>query len=344
MDPWLNDNLVCPRDHQPLDAIDDQLVCRSGHKYDVVQSVPVLLLDDVQQTQWVSDATLRKAADRTARGSGFFTETLGVSHEERASIDKELETYQPSAGSVDPVVRYIVAQTSGLLYKHLVGELDSYPIPDLRLPPGNGELLLDVGCNWGRWSVAAGRRGYTPVGIDPSLGAVLAARRVCRQLGIQATYVVGDARFLPFREGAFDVVFSFGVLQHFAKEHARDALREVSRVLKTDGTSMIQLPNAFGVRSVQNRLRRGFREPRAFEVRYWTPSQLRKTCTQLIGKTSLAVDGYFGLGIQPSDVGLLPPHYRFVVHCSEALRRASRVFPWMKFFADSLYVMSTRGR
>src|SRR2546421_318531 len=80
----------------------------------------------------------------------------------------------------------------------LLGELDSYPIPELRLPAGDGRRLIDVGCSWGRWSIAAARKGYRVVGIDPSLGAIIAARRVSESLGLPIRYVVGDARYLPF--------------------------------------------------------------------------------------------------------------------------------------------------
>ena len=31
-------------------------------------------------------------------------------------------------------------------------------------------------------------------------------------------FVVGDARFLPFRSGSFDYVWSYSVLQHFSRE------------------------------------------------------------------------------------------------------------------------------
>ena len=99
---------------------------------------------------------------------------------------------------IDPVVAYLIAATNGLMYRHLIGRLESYPIPDIDLPPGEGRTLLDVGCSWGRWSLAAARLGYTVIGIDPSLGAVMAARRVARQLNLAATFLVGDARHLPF--------------------------------------------------------------------------------------------------------------------------------------------------
>ncbi len=94
---------------------------------------------------------------------------------------------------------YLVAATSGILYKHAVGRLHDYPIPEIRLADGQGKVLLDIGCSWGRWSMASVKKGYVPAGLDPSLGAVLAAKRLAKRLGLPFHGVVADARFLPFR-------------------------------------------------------------------------------------------------------------------------------------------------
>src|SRR5262249_45598378 len=155
--------------------------------------------------------------------------------------------------------------------------------PEIRLPPAAGETLLDVGCSWGRWTISAARKGYAAVGIDPSLSAILAARRVTRSLGLDAAYVVGDGRYLPFPPGVCSVVYSYSVLQHFSRPAALTALAQVARVLKPEGFSLVQMPNAYGVRSFYHQLRRGFREGQQFEVRYWTPSQLKRRFEQLIG-------------------------------------------------------------
>ncbi len=57
----------------------------------------------------------------------------------------------------------------------------------------------------------------------------------------------------------------------------------------------------------------------------------------------LTVDGYFGLGIQKSDMDLMPPHYRALIVTSELLRAASIHMPWMYYAADSLYVHACRA-
>jgi SAM-dependent methyltransferase/uncharacterized protein YbaR (Trm112 family) len=339
MDEWLRKNLICPRDHRPLQHGPNVLVCKSGHQYNIVDGIPIMLLAEVPHTLWVGNASLETPVTAQSQAAPrFFLETLGIPVNERVCLSKE----ESSSSVVDPVVRYMIQATSGNLYKPLLRTLPSYPVPELRLPEGKEELFLDIGCNWGRWSIAAARKGYRVVGIDPSLGAIAAARRVSAQLGVSATYIVADSRFLPFPATSFDVVFSYSVFQHFSRDDVRTSLKEVGRVLKTEGTSLIQMANMFGLRSFTHQVKRGFREARSFEVRYWAPSSIKEIFDELVGNSSLEVDGYFGLGIQRADVHLLPVRYRFIVYLSEMMRTASRGLPWLSNLADSLYVRSER--
>lgn len=266
MDPQLASVLVCPRDHSPLEARSPALRCERGHSYPVIDGIPIMLLDDAEQTLGVANDALREAAQSQSDSPG--NRALGP-------------------GEVDSYVVDAIAATGGLFYKPLVGSLADYPIPTLRLPPASGARFLDLGCNWGRWCIAAARLGYTPFGIDPSLDGVRAALRVAQQLQIDAHYVVGDARFLPFADRSFAVVHSYSVLQHFAKSDAKAALAEAARTLHAGGAAVVQLPNRAGIRCLYHQFRRGFREPIGFEVRYWTPGELRETAGSLIGPTEL---------------------------------------------------------
>jgi SAM-dependent methyltransferase len=185
--------------------------------------------------------------------------------------------------------------------------------------------------------------GFLPVGIDPSLEGVLAARRVAKQLEAEAEFLVGDGRRLPFADESFDVVFSYSVLQHFDKGEAGKVLGEIHRVLKPGGTSLVQMLNLYGLRSQYHLFRRGFRAPTGFEVRYWTPRKLKETFESLIGPTRCIVDGFFSANAQRSDVDMLSFPHRCVVYVSELLRALSRrLFP-LRFLADSLYLESRKG-
>jgi SAM-dependent methyltransferase len=318
-------DIVCPRDRAPLTGGDRVLRCAAGHEYPVVNGIPVLLLGDVEQTHWLANRSLDIAAGNRERWPRAIP-------------------WQPSATQhVHPYVSEMIVKTNGMMYRHLRGNLDEYPIPDIRLPKGKG-ALLDIGCSWGRWSVAAARKGYSVTGIDPDLYAVMAARDVARQLGITAEFVVADARFLPFADESADVCFSYSVLQHLSRDSAKTALSEIGRVLRSGSVSLVQMASRNGARSLFHLAKRGFSRGEGFDVRYWSPSELKKAFEAFIGESSLRVDGFFGLGIQPADRRLMPMRNRAVIAASEALRASSNVFRPLVYLADSIYVESKKAQ
>ena len=320
MNDWLKNHLVCPRDKQKLDLQNEKLICPNDHVYPIFSGIPIMLVDDAEMTHGYIEKTLEK-----------------VSQNSETSEDQVDEIPE---NEIDAFVQNEIPYTSGNLYLSLQNNLKRYPIPETRLWRGNGERLLDIGCNWGRWSIAAAQKGFKPIGLDPSLEAVLAARRVCKQLNAEADFIVGDARFLPFADDSFEVVFSYGVYQHLSKENVKTSLDEVKRVLQNEGKTLFQMPNKYGIRQYQQYRRRGYTEGEGFDIRYWTPLELVETFEKKIGETVMTTDCYFGLGIQKSDVDLLPAKYKMVVHSSEILRKISGVFKPLMKVADSVYLES----
>ena len=323
LDPWLARELVCPRDRSDLRREDDHLVCPHQHAYPIIAGVPIMLVDEVPQT--LPDLTARTLAASALHDSNALA---GATN-----------------GAVEPFVQRTIVGTNGNLYGRIAGKLPRYPIPAIRLPLARqgARALLDVGCNWGRWSIAAARRGYQPVGMDPGLESILPARRIARQLGVEARFIVGDARYIPFRSDRFDVVYSYGVLQHFAPADAKLAIAEAARVAAPHATVMIQMAARYGLLSMLQQARRGFREARGFEVRYWKPGEIDAAFRILIGPTTLSADGFFTLNPQPSDLDLLPVHYRTIVRASEAMRALSDRMPPLIRIADSIFACSIKA-
>lgn len=310
---------VCPRDKQPFLVVTaDSLKCAAGHRYPIVKGIPVFLLAEASETHGVCGTSQRRAA---------------------AHNDLSEDDWRPTRNDpVHPAVQNLVSAAGGYLYKHLEGNLRSYPIPEIPLPVSNGQRLLDVGCSWGRWTVAAARKGYRVTGMDPDLGAVLAARRVAEQLGVKADFVVADARYLPFQRNSFDKVFSYSVLQHLSKANVEMSLAEIASVLAEDGEALIQMPNRLGIRSAYNQLRRIGNNRGIFHVRYWTPWELKRTFVRSIGPSQVRVDAYFGLGIQPADRAFIRRHFRPILSASDLLRKLSLHVGPLHWIADSLYV------
>ena len=291
------------------------------HEWPVVEGIPVLLPSraEVERrgywTQEVVDVSLNRANDP---GADAFD------------------------GTVHPHVTTIIASTGGFMYRGIT--LTRYPIPELRMPAGDGLALLDVGCNWGRWSVAAARAGYNVTGMDVDLSGLRAAQHATRTCGVAAQFVCADARMMPFAPESFDRVFSYSVIQHFAKTEARVILTEVARVLEPGGETLIQMPNRWGVRSLYHQTCRRFREGARFDVRYYSLAELISLFRSAVGPSSIMVDGFFGLGIQPADADLMPAFRRAVIRASEFLRRRSRRHTWLTGIADSVYVSSKKLR
>jgi 2-polyprenyl-3-methyl-5-hydroxy-6-metoxy-1,4-benzoquinol methylase/uncharacterized protein YbaR (Trm112 family) len=336
--------LCCPRDLSTL-RLDHAgtLSCEFGHTYPVVEGVPVLLRDDIEQTIDLARASMARAWNKRGsideRNPSLYLESLGVSEMEK---NVAVKLAHARDGNVDPVVSVLIAATNGIAYKHLVGGVSDYPIPDIRLPPTRDKMMLDIGCSWGRWSVAAARKGYRVVGIDPSLSAVMAAKRIAKQLNLAIEYICADARYLPFRGGSFDAAFSYSVIQHFNKADARRTFEEIGRILTPLGSCLIQMPNCFGARSLLHLIKRRFAEGDGFDVRYWRIHELRKSVEFYIGPSEVSVHCYFGLGLEPTDLNLMPSHLRWAIALSEHLRELSKKVPWLTNLADSVYVSAVK--
>lgn len=338
MDQWLIDNLVCPRHKADLAFNESTLSCPCGCRYPVVDGIPVMLLSDTEQTMGLATTSMELSQTDNTDG-GLYLDSIGVSAEEKQGIR---DLARSPRNPIDPVVSYLVGATNGIAYKSLVGKLREYPIPELRLPAASGARFLDIGCNWGRWSMAAARKGYQAVGIDPSLGAIMAARRVSRALGVNAIFIVGDARYLPIRTASVDQAFSYSVLQHFSRTDASLAVGEIGRVLKDSGSSLVQMPSKFGMRCLFHQARRGFGDGSGFAVRYWSIPALRSLFTSSVGKTRFTVDCFFGIGLQFSDIRLMPFGLKAVVAVSEIWRRLSGIFRPLVYVADSVYASSKK--
>jgi ubiquinone/menaquinone biosynthesis C-methylase UbiE len=56
------------------------------------------------------------------------------------------------------------------------------------------------------------------------------------RMGSDATYIVADARYIPFPAGSLDAAFSYAFCQHLAKDDARTVFGGIARVLKPGGT------------------------------------------------------------------------------------------------------------
>lgn len=291
----------------------------------VIEGVPVLLDPHLPDTIGIA----RESAAAVARpdATGLYASAIGVSPPEQEAIVRAAQT-EPAELAV---IRHLIPATNGRAFR--VGQANRVPsFPDF--PVRGTGLLLDIGCNWGRWSFAAARAGFTVVGIDPSLGATIAGTRLAKRLGLSnLTFVCGDARSLPFLASSFDVVFSYSVLQHFADEDVATTVKEIRRVLKPGGTTRIQMAHRPGPIGTVHALRHG--KPAGFDVRYRSSSQLRSLFAPL-GPIGLTTSGVVGLGLEPSLVSEMTAAGRVLTRVGQALKHV----PGSRLVADSVWCTS----
>ena len=100
--------------------------------------------------------------------------------------------------------------------------------------------MLDAGCGVGlRHGDAGQRRARTRSSGWTWL--TTRSRVPVTQLGEDVELLRADIRDLPFESESFDVVVCFEVIEHV--ERQADALAELKRVLRPDGTLLISSPN-----------------------------------------------------------------------------------------------------
>ena len=110
--------------------------------------------------------------------------------------------------------------------------------------PPAGRSFCEVGCGSGTGSAALGRMGARITLVDFSRKALAFARGHFGRLGIGAQCVLQDGLRLGFRDGAFDVVWNGGVIEHFVDEGKVALMREMWRVVRPGGLLVILVPNA----------------------------------------------------------------------------------------------------
>jgi hypothetical protein len=119
--------------------------------------------------------------------------------------------------------------------------------------------VLDVGSSDGYLSTWLARHLDTGVsihGLDPDPAAVDAAQARADELGIDATYKVGQAEDAAdlFEPGSFDAVAAFEVIEHVAD--VDQFLTALERMVKPDGLVFLSTPDGtFGEGSNPNHLR-----------------------------------------------------------------------------------------
>ena len=157
-------------------------------------------------------------------------------------------------------------------------------------------------------------------GIDISWHSI----EFCKQKDI-STIVQGDANSLPFKAKAFDVILALDVFEHIEDDIV--CMKEIRRVIKTDGTLIFNVPANMLLYS---------KHDRAFHhYRRYTKRQLRERMTK--SGLSLNFITYWSFFIFPAVFLMRKILSRNTVQIYEAKSDFHRAIPPLKNFKHSFY-------
>jgi SAM-dependent methyltransferase len=117
--------------------------------------------------------------------------------------------------------------------------------------PGNAQIV-DVGCGTGQMALYLAKADRVVVAADITRPALALGAAAASRFGLRVRFVETDLRSAGLRDGAFDVVFSSGVLHH--TPDPRTAFASIVPLARPGGIIVLGVYNAFA--RVPLRLRR----------------------------------------------------------------------------------------
>ena len=154
----------------------------------------------------------------------------------RASTLEHWESYWKGVGDVDTTY-----STGDRLVREILAD-----------GPVSGARVLEVGAGSGRDTLGLIRAGAVGMVLDYSPASLALVRDQARRQGLMVHLVQADALAMPFRDGAFEVVFHQGLLEHF--RDPQPLLRENARVTRQGGRVVVDVPQTFHLYTVMKKI------------------------------------------------------------------------------------------
>lgn len=128
--------------------------------------------------------------------------------------------------------------------------------------PGDARIV-DLGCGTGRMAVYLARGDRIVIGADLARASLRLGAAAAQRFGVDRVLFVETDLLRPgLRAGAFDVVYSSGVLHH--TPHPRESFAQLARLARPGGMIVLGVYNAFA--RIPQRLRRAIARLSRFRV------------------------------------------------------------------------------
>ena len=129
-----------------------------------------------------------------------------------------------------------------LLMEAIHKSAEGFIEPALELPDKG--KILDLGCGYGRNSIALAKKGYFVVGFDYCQELLDIACIKAQEAGVHVHFIRGDMRQIPFSEASFDGVVSWGgSFGYFSDQENVEVLLSIARCLVPSGKFILDIHN-----------------------------------------------------------------------------------------------------
>ncbi len=108
----------------------------------------------------------------------------------------------------------------------------------------DGQSMVDIGSGPGTRSIPLAKEKKLDLTlVDMLESAHSLARKRAERYNITCNHVIGDALNLPLDDDSFDYVLSIGLNEHFFGDDRAQVFREMHRVTRKGGRTMVIVPN-----------------------------------------------------------------------------------------------------
>ncbi len=245
----------------------------------------------------------------------------------------------PTPGLKDEVRRFWDAEPCGTRYLESAEDFVAHTRSRYALEPyierfaqfdrARGLRVLEIGVGMGADYVRWLQAGARAAGVDLSRGSLERAHSRCQMMGMTPTLCQADAERLPFPDGTFDLVYSYGVLHH--SPDTPRCVQEVFRILKPGGQARLMLYHHPSLTGLMLWLRYGWWRGKSVRQAVYGHLESPGTKTYTAAEIRAMMSGFGNLHLEqvfsPGDLLLHQPSARFR---GSLYRLAWKLYPrWM---------------
>jgi SAM-dependent methyltransferase len=152
-----------------------------------------------------------------------------------------LDIWKKEEASLQEILMWVHQNARGVLWREYLHWKHQLKIP-------RGAKTIEAGCGYGKFSMLLGLTGEETTLLDYNVDTLKIALKAHRSINLIPDCAAGDLIELSHEmAGQFDVVCSFGTLEHFSGGYRRSAFQANARFLRPGGMLFFTVPNRFAV-------------------------------------------------------------------------------------------------